>query len=167
MSIIINFQPTMPELSKDNQKSDRKCSTFDRNSKDEDPIRLVKCEPAEPNVQNNEVTYTNISLLRGITRTPRKHKKHLVYTIFENDKRNIASDFKNNATEVTCDQSYTYIKEQVEFDKQLFSNTIYEKQIIELSPKFVENFYVKFYRCMVDGCTQKFNIKQELKVSNT
>ncbi|KII71463.1 hypothetical protein RF11_03688 [Thelohanellus kitauei] len=161
----------MSELSKDTQPSDRQCSTFDQNIIDEDHLRLANTEPSDPNVQNNEVTYKNISLLNGITSTPRKHQKHRVYIVFEDDKyhiflfrRNLSYDLSNNATEVTCDQSYTFIKEQVEFDEQLFTKSIYTKRRRPPSPKFGEKPYVKCYRCIVDGCNRKFHIKERLQV---
>ncbi|KII71758.1 hypothetical protein RF11_15767 [Thelohanellus kitauei] len=161
----------MPEFFEDSEQSENQFSTLDQNSMDEDVVCLDGAESAEPNVENNNVTYANPSTLPGIIPILRKHKKHRVYVVFENIKyqivlfrRSVSCDFIYNATDVTFDESFTFLKEKVEFDEQLFSKSVYAKRRRALSPKCGAKLYVKFNRCMVDGCGHKFQIKQKLKV---
>ncbi|KII67367.1 hypothetical protein RF11_07677 [Thelohanellus kitauei] len=124
---------------------------------------MANIKPSEPHVKNTEVDSTNIFTSPGITLISRKHKKHLVYMAFENDKYNIhlfrryvASAFKDKATDVMFDQSFTFIIEPVEFDQELFRDISRIRPRRRLSPKFGSGRTVKSFRCIADGCRQQF-----------
>ncbi|KII71923.1 hypothetical protein RF11_00669 [Thelohanellus kitauei] len=141
----------------ENEKSDPLCSTFDQNSKNEDVVLLANTGLFETILQNNEMIITNISLHREITRISRNHKKHRVYVVSENNKyhinlfrRNVACDFKYDEADVTFDKSFTFLKETVKFDEQLFCDMTRVKRKKGRLLKPGVSCTVKSYRCIVD-----------------
>ncbi|KII71760.1 hypothetical protein RF11_15769 [Thelohanellus kitauei] len=63
----------------------------------------------------------------GIEPISRKHRRFRIYGVLENEKQKVAYEFKDNATEIMYGYSVTYIKEQVEFEREIISKVYYRE----------------------------------------
>ncbi|KII60408.1 hypothetical protein RF11_11879 [Thelohanellus kitauei] len=149
--------------------SNEKEQSEDPNRKYEDILHMAKTEPAKPNTQNNEVNPTNVSIRPGSIPMTRNHKSHRVYSVLENNmyhivifRTRVTCESKKNATNITYDDSFTYIKESVEFEEKLFSKRIQIRQ--RLPTKLGRSLGKKHYLCVVDECGNIFARKNQIKV---
>ncbi|KII68983.1 Transcription factor Sp4 [Thelohanellus kitauei] len=91
-----------------------------------------------------------------------EHQSYRVYIENVCKIPHVCYDISNNATDITFDSRYSFIKEPIEFDENLFTDIIRAKKRGRSARGKQEQHEEKF-RCLVDKCRRVYMSKQYLE----